>query len=285
MCALKLENRAVISVSGRDAESLLHGLITNDIKQVSSSRVVYAALLTPQGKYLFDFFIAKLGDAFLLDAEAARKDDLIKRLNFYKLRAEAEIKDASDSWEAWALWDTPEGPGEPGAAKPFENGILYRDPRLAEIGFRAFLPRGAKLPQDIAPAEYERRRLALGLPDSSRDIEPDKRFILEANFRELNGVDFKKGCYVGQEMTARMTYRGSLKKRLLPVEVAGPLPPPGTLVLADGKKAGHVLSGAGQRAIALVRLEYAEGHELATEEGARLTVNKPPWLAKGAEKD
>lgn len=285
MRALKLENRAVIAVSGRDAETLLQGLITNDIAQASGGRVVYAALLTPQGKYLFDFFIARRGDSFLLDVEAARKDDLIKRLTFYKLRADAEIEDASGSWRVWAFWDAPEGPTKPGQAKPFEGGVLYRDPRLAEIGFRAFLPTGAKFPQDIAPEEYERRRIELGLPDSSRDIEPDKRFILEANFSELNGVDFKKGCYVGQEMTARMTYRGSLKKRLLPVELAGPLPAPGTPILANGKKAGHILSGVGKRAIALVRLEHADGADLATGEGTRITVRKPPWLVKAGEKD
>lgn len=270
MPGLILKNRAAVALKGSEAAGFLQGLITNNIHTAEGGKAIYAALLTPQGKYLFDFFIVGAGDGFLFDCEAARKDDLIKRLGFYKLRADVTIEDVSGKTDVWAF------SGDPGLGGP--EGQVYPDPRISgRMGFRGFLAKGGKVEETWAFEDYEAARLGLGLPDGSRDIEVDKRFILEANFAELGGVDFHKGCYVGQEMTARMTYRGSLKKRLMPVTVAGALPAPGDALLSGGKDAGHFCSGAGDKAIALIRLEYLT-QPLATGAGDKVTVTVPDWL-------
>jgi len=274
MNTLCLTGRNIIRISGGEAEHFLQGLITGDIHKVTAEAALYAALLTAQGKYLFDFFILRDNGGYLFDVEAARKDDLIKKITFYKLRADVVIEDLSDSFEVWAFW-----PGLPKATDaPNRPGrFVYPDPRSSDMGWRGLIPKGSGLKETATFGDYEDLRLTLGLPDGSRDIEVDKRFILEANFAELNGVDFNKGCYVGQEMTARMTYRGSLKKRLLPVTVAGLLPAPGGKILCAGKEAGHFQSGLGNKAIALLRLEYLD-QPLATEDGDTVTVIRPDWL-------
>jgi len=278
MPALTLPGRAVLEIGGSEAAAFLQGLVTNDVAKADGARAIYTALLTPQGKYLFDFIIARRGDAYLFDVEAARKSELMQRLNFYKLRADVAIRDASIEWEVWVFLDDAGVPGRLGMARAFKGGLLYRDPRHPEIGARAFLPKGAGLKETLSFEEYDRRRLALGLPDGSRDLEGDRRFILEANFAELNGVDFKKGCYIGQEMTARMAHRGSVKKRLVPVEVRGKLPAPGTAILAGEREAGHILSGRGELAMALLRLEFLN-QPLTAANGATVTPAPPPWLA------
>lgn len=266
MKAVRLENRRVFRVSGEAAESFLQGLITNDIKKATQEKALYAALLTPQGKYLFDFFILKTEDGFLFDVEAPRKDALIQKLTFYKLRASVEIEDLSERLDIWA------------ADEPLAAGFVYPDPRLPEMGWRSFVKNDQKLQQTGRLEDYEVLRLELGIPDGSRDIEVDKRFILEADFKELNGVDFNKGCYVGQEMTARMTYRGSLKKRLLPATIEGPLPESGTAFFTNGKEAGHVLSGQGCRAMTLTRLEFLKHSPFETKTGAKVGVYVPDWI-------
>ena len=269
MNALSLNNRSVIRISGKDSQHFLQGLITGDIHKCTAGKAIYAALLTPQGKYLFDFFILRNGDGFLFDVEAAGKVELIKKFTFYKLRAEVVIEDVSDQLDVWAFTGNPHF--------KHKDRVAYADPRHREMGFRAFLPNDEKREQSWSFEDYEELRLTLGLPDGSRDIEAGKRFILEANFKELNGVDFKKGCYVGQEMTARMNYRGRLKKRLLPVTVAGAGPEVGAPILSNGKQAGHFRSGQGDKAIALIRLEYLDKN-LTTEGGDAVTVIKPDWL-------
>ena len=283
--AIRLEDRGVLAIAGADARSFLQGLITNDIDRVSPETAIYAALLTPQGKYLFDFFIAQLDDTLLLDVEADRAADLMQRLTMYKLRAAATIEDWSDRFDVWAVLGEPAGlPALPdaGNADAWQGGVLLRDPRLPGLGLRALMPAGTSpdLPAG-AMADYDAIRLAHGVPDGSRDIEVDKSFILEANADALNGVDFDKGCYVGQELTARMHHRGKLKKRLLPVAVDGPLPAVDTPVLDDGgKQAGTIRSAAGDRAIALMRLEHVDGDTPLTAGSARVTPQWPAWLAR-----
>ena len=235
-----LENRGVLSVAGDDARSWIQGLISNDIRKVAPERAVYAALLTPQGKFLHEFFIVQHGDALLLDGEAARLADLETRLARYRLRARITLADAGADWCCAAVLgeSTPASLGlapRPGACKAAFDGVVYVDPRLAEVGVRATLPR-ASAAQALADGglepgsaeDYDQLRLSLGLPDGSRDIAVDKGFLLENNFDELNGVDFDKGCYVGQELTARTKFRATLRKRLYRVDVNGPLPAPGT---------------------------------------------------------
>jgi tRNA-modifying protein YgfZ len=289
--AAMLQSRAVLNVSGPDARSFLQGLVTNDMNRVSRERALYAALLTPQGKFLFDFFIVE-DDGFWLDCAADRAADLKKRLTMYKLRADVKISDEADLAIAAVAGAAPPGlpaQAEPGQAWPVCGGVAFADPRLIELGFRLIAPR-IQLEADIAAAgvpvadeaAYDRHRLALGIPEGGVDIEPDKSFLLESNFDELHGVDFRKGCYVGQELTARTKHRGTIRKRLIPVNVSGPLPAPGTPVTAGEVTLGEVRSGRGGRALALIRLDRYEtartsGERLTAGE-AGLTLDPPEWL-------
>ena len=241
---IHLANRAVLRVSGDDRVSFLQGLLSNDVRRVSATTSVWAALLTPQGKYLHDVFVIAEGEALRLDGEAARLDDLRARLSRYRLRAKVAIDPAPELAVFALLGSSAEG---------------FADPRHDNIGRRVIAPKESLAP--TAPFEtYDYRRLTLGLPDGSRDIEPEKDLLLEARFDDFHGVDFKKGCYVGQEVTARTKYRGLVKKRLLPVRVDGPLPSPGTPVIWEGREVGVLRSGCADAALALLRLDsVAEG--------------------------
>jgi folate-binding protein YgfZ len=276
-----LTDRGVIRVTGEDARDFLQGLVSNDVRRVAPDRVIYAALLTPQGKYLFDFFIAEADGALLIDCERARLPDLVKRLTIYKLRAKAALEDVSDAFKVVAVWGDG-GTGETGSAEPVAGGVGFTDPRLAEAGRRLILPADAPLPDatEAAPEAYDAYRLALGLPDGSRDMVLEKAILLESGFDELNGVDWKKGCYMGQELTARTKYRGLVKKRLVPVGVDGPLPEPGTPVMAGEKEVGELRSGQGARALALIRLEVLEDAATELRAGdARVHPEKPAWAS------
>jgi folate-binding protein YgfZ len=287
-----LGDRAVLEIAGADRRDFLQGLVSNDVAKVSDGRAVYAALLTAQGKYLHDFFIAAIGDAFVLDGEAARLADLKRRLALYKLRAKVTLAEAGDRFIVAAAFgqaalDALRLPAEPGAALPFAGGLAYVDPRLAELGARLLLPRGAGLAALEAAgfrvadaAVYDRLRLTLGVPDSSRDLVVEKSILLESGFDELNGIDWQKGCYIGQELTARTKYRGLVKKRLLPVTFAGPLPAPGTPVLLGTEDVGEMRSASDGMGLALLRLEAlgeASADKPLTAGQARLTPHKPGW--------
>jgi folate-binding protein YgfZ len=272
-----LDARGVVRLAGADVRAFLQGLVSNDVAEVGPGRAVYAAMLTPQGKYLHDFLVFALGDALALDCERARIDDLIRRLNMYRLRARIEIADVSDAYVVAALMEE----AAPGLDA---DGAVFPDPRLAALGWRAVLPRegaGARLEAaGFTPAgadAYDALRLSLGVPDGSRDIMVDKSFLLESNFEELNGVDFAKGCYVGQENTARQKHRGTVKKRLMPVAIDGPAPEPGTPILLDGRDAGTMRSSADGKGIALLRLEAVESKEPLVAGEARLTPVEPGW--------
>lgn len=288
-CVL-LAERAVLEVAGEERRAFLQGLISNDVEKVAADRAIYAALLTAQGKYLHDFFVAALGDAFCLDGEAARLADLKRRLTLYRLRAKVTIAESERFIVAAAFGeDAPAALGlasEAGAAVPFGGGIAYVDPRLPQLGLRLLLPREAGLaPLERAgfaaadPELYDRLRLTLGVPDGSRDLAIDKAILLEAGFEELNGVDWQKGCYIGQELTARTKYRALIKKRLMPVAIDGPLPPPGTPVMLGDAEAGEMRSGRDGLGLALLRLEAvaeAAGAPLTAGQ-AKLRPQKPDW--------
>jgi folate-binding protein YgfZ len=289
--ALVLDARGVLRVAGEDRRGFLQGIVSNDVAKAGPDRALWSAFLTPQGKFLHEFFLAEWHDAFLLDCEAARLADLQRRLSIYKLRSKVVLEDASEEFAVAVLF----GPGTleslglseaPGSAAPFAGGLAYVDPRLAALGARALLPRaGAAAALKAAgfrlatPADYDRVRISLGVPDGSRDLEVEKSILLENGFDELHGVDWDKGCFMGQELTARTKYRALIKKRLMPVEIEGPAPAPGTPVLAGGKEAGVMRSAAGGLGLALLRLEALEnGASVPLTAGeAKLMPKKPDW--------
>jgi tRNA-modifying protein YgfZ len=265
-----LPARGVVALSGEPARPFLQGLISNDLDRLTPERALYAALLTPQGKFLFDFVITERDGQILLETEGERVAALIQRLTLYRLRTKVVIEDASARFACAALIGQRVAaalglPDEPGACRREGGGVVMIDPRLAALGGRALLPRDdlqASLEAlGFAPADpqaYERHRLALGVPDGSRDLPLERATLLESGFEELRGVDFKKGCFVGQELTARMKYRGLVRKRLMPVTFAGPPPDPGTIIRADGKDVGEMRSGTEGVGLALLRLDRLE---------------------------
>ena len=264
-----LSDRGVLAVSGPDRRSFLQGLVSNDVEKVAAERAVYAALLTAQGKYLHDFIMVEHADAILLDCEAARLADLKRRLSMYRLRAKVAVDERAGlgvaaifGGGALAALGLPENAG---VARAEAEGAVMVDPRLLELGARAILPRDAIRPalaeRGLAEADfaaYDQHRLALGVPDGSRDMVVEKAILLESGFEELHGVDWQKGCYIGQELTARTKYRGLIKKRLFPVAIDGPAPEPGSLVLLDGREAGEMRSSRDAVGLALLRLDAVE---------------------------
>jgi folate-binding protein YgfZ len=283
-----LEARGVLAVCGADRHSFLQGLVSNDTAKITEARGVYAALLTAQGKYLHDFIMVEHDGEIWLDGEAARLADLKRRLSMYRLRAKVALDERPGLAVAAVFGDgvlaALDLPAEPGAARRFDDGIIVVDPRLAELGARCVMPRDALRPAlaalglaEAGFAAYDRMRLGLGVPDGSRDLVIDKSILLEAGFDELNGVDWNKGCYIGQELTARTKYRGLIKKRLFPVRIDGAAPEPGTILTRDGKEAGEMRSAHGDLGLALLRLETATAQPLAAP-GGRITAVAPAWM-------
>jgi hypothetical protein len=287
----RLDDRGVLAIRGDDRVSFLQGLVSNDVAKAGPDRALHTAFLTPQGKYLHDFFLVGRDDALLVDCEAERRADLLKRLKIYKLRAQVDVVDQTDDWAVAAVFgegatDAIGGGAIPGAALPFAGGVAFVDPRLADLGVRVLLPADrAEEKLEAAGLEaadrsaWDARRLALGVPDGSRDLEVEKSTLMEAGFDELNGIDWKKGCYMGQELTARTKYRGLVKKRLMPVALDGPAPAPGTPVLKDGKEVGEIRTAAptdnGTVALALVRLDALDAALAAGD--TPVTPQKPAW--------
>jgi folate-binding protein YgfZ len=284
-----LDDRGVLAVSGPDRGGFLQGLVSNDVDEIAADRAVYAAFLTAQGKYLHDFIMAAAGEAIWLDCEAARLADLKRRLSIYRLRAKVAIDELPDLAVAavfgdgvYAALDLPE---QPGAARPFAGGVALVDSRLAVLGARVILPReqiGTVLTDaDFSEADfaaYDRHRLALGVPDGSRDLLVEKSILLESGFDELNGVDWEKGCYIGQELTARTKYRGLIKKRLFPVRIDGPAPAPGTILSLDGKEAGEMRSSRDGIGLALLRLDAVAENRGLSAGATTLTPIRPAWM-------
>lgn len=284
-----LDDRGVLAVSGADNRVFLQGLVSNDIDKVGPARARYAALLTAQGKYLHDFMTIEAGEAIWLEAEAGRLGDLKRRLSLYRLRAKVALDERPELAVAAVFGEAALAAtglsGKSGAARPFASGVAFVDPRLAVLGVRCILPRAdiKQALRDAGLAEagfpvYDRLRLALGIPDGSRDLVIEKSILLEAGFDELNGVDWQKGCYIGQELTARTKYRGLIKKRLMPVEIIGLAPAPGTIVTADGREVGEMRSSRDGLGLALLRIDPAiEGRRLAAAT-ATLVAMKPGWM-------
>jgi folate-binding protein YgfZ len=247
-----LTDRGIVRVSGADAQSFLQGLLTNDVETLRPGEARFAALLTPQGKILFDFLVLKVaangGEWFLLDCSGALAPDLAKRLGFYRLRAKVEIVDESADHGIIAFWDE-EPENAPG-------GLFYADPRESRLGWRAILPSAkAVAVREASVAEYEAHRIGLGVPKGGLDFAYGDAFPSEADMDMLNGVDFAKGCYVGQEVVSRMKHRGAQRKRVVPVWLGGEAPAPGTPILDGELTVGTLGSSAGLQALAMLRLD------------------------------
>jgi len=268
-----LPQRGVLQIGGEDRLAFLQGLVSNDVTQAAPGRAVWAALLTPQGKWLADFFIFSDGTRLLLDCERAQAPMLVQKLARFRLRAAVSIDDVSADWVVHALWA--------GAPGPLPSTVLAApDPRLPEAGWRLLAP--TALAADARPEDWDRHRLALGLPDGSRDLEAEKSVLLEAGFDELGGISWTKGCYLGQELTARTKYRGLLKRRLLPVSIAGPTPAPGSAILAEGgEEIGRLRSVQGAHGLALLRLDALDRPARCAD--ATLSPHRPAWMARHGE--
>jgi folate-binding protein YgfZ len=262
----QLPDRGVIAVAGEDRVPFLQGLVSNDVTRAVPGIAVWTALLSPQGKWLSDFFIHADGDRLLLDCLGTDVPMLVASLSRFRLRSRAVVSDASGQLAVYVAW---------GGAPDLPSGtIAAPDPRLPEAGWRILSP--VPLPANATAADWDVHRIALGLPDAG-DLETDKTVLLEAGFDELNGVSWSKGCYMGQELTARTKYRGLVKRRLVPVSVDGPLPDPGTPVRRDDQEVGTMRSGRGAAGLAVLRLDALDSGPLACGE-ARLTPRVPAWM-------
>jgi folate-binding protein YgfZ len=267
----QLENRGLIHITGADATEFLQGMISNDIDLVAPEKSVYAALLTPQGKFLFDFFVLRdrAGTGYLLDCDIERLPILQKRLTMYKLRADVTLEDASSNIAVFGCF----GDGQigipgidsqlAGSTVSDNDCLAYVDPRLAEMGVRIFLLKDDAVKYleglGLTAADqdaWETHRLSLGVPEAGHDVLIEKSMPLECNFDELGAISYTKGCYVGQELTARTHHRGTLRKRLLPVRVNGDMPASGTPIMSNDREVGVMRSGQGENGIALIRLQY-----------------------------
>ncbi|MBS7813495.1 CAF17-like 4Fe-4S cluster assembly/insertion protein YgfZ [Roseococcus pinisoli] len=262
MSIATLPERAVLEVTGEDRLTFLQGLVSNDVLDIPAGEARWAALLTPQGKWLADFFLVPQGERLLMDVEAGLAETAMARLLRFKLRSKVAMA-RLEGFSVQAGW----GEAMPPGATP--------DPRLAEAGWR--LVTSAPLPATASAEDYDAHRLGLGLPDGSRDLQAEQSVLLEAGFDELQGVSWTKGCYMGQELTARTKYRGLIKRRLVPVEIDGDMPPRGTPVTREGTEVGEMRSGWGKRGIALLRLAALDGGELRCGE-AVLRARPPAWM-------
>lgn len=254
--------RTFIHVSGPDAVGFLDNLLTQKIS--GDAPVYYAGLLSPQGKVIADMFVWRDGEACVLDVDPARGDDLLRRLTMYKLRAQVALSSAPG---AVAVNDA-----------AFDNSV--RDPRLDAMGWRA---RVTEIHGEANDAASNAKRIAAGVPDLTVDAQPEEVFALEALFEELNGVDFQKGCFIGQENVSRMKRRATTRKKFCPVAFDGDPPAYGTSVRAGEAELGTIRSGMPGRAIALLRLDRAlaavEAGQTLTADGQEIRLDPPDWLS------
>lgn len=258
-----LSSRALIRLGGGDWRDFLQNLISQDVDTLAPNEARFGALLTPQGRLLFDLFVVGRPDGAWLDVAADRREALIQRLTMYRLRAKVEI--AADDTPVLAALGPMDGPG------------WVADPRLPALGARGY---GVAETCTLGEDAYDAHRLALGVPDAA-DWGSDRTYPIEADFDLLNGIDFHKGCFVGQETTSRMKRRGQIKTRMLPIAFEGPAPAFGTEVLAGELRAGEVLSGRDGRAMALLRLDRISG--ALTADGRAVNLDWPAWAPRASE--
>ncbi len=270
-----LDQRGALTVTGPDAGRFLDNLLTNDVGKLAPGRAAYAALLTPQGKIIVDMLASKTADGFLLDVPLSHVADLVRRLTLYRLRSKVEVADVSETTRVLVVWGDGLLPREP---------QLVIDPRIPGLGARAYLAPGAPMPDGVHEAgleAYREHRIALGAPMGGLDFVYGDAFPHEACLDQLNGIDFKKGCYVGQEVVSRMEHRGTARTRVTPVVIDGLPPEIGAAVMAGDKTVGRMGSSVDGHGLALIRLDRAaearEAGQPLIAGSAMLTVEKAAW--------
>lgn len=261
-----LTDRGVIALQGDERITFLNGLVSQDVSKVTEEQPLYGCLLTPQGKYLADFMIAVEGERLLLDVALSRKDVVLQRLRMFVLRSKVTLTDISTDYRVYAAW------GDDNAPMGF-----YRDPRWNGLGFRAITQQPVEANATLD--DYNAWRTQNGVPDVA-DIELERTALLEANIDQLHGIAWDKGCYMGQELTARTHYRGLIKKRLLPFQFTSTTPDHDTPIMMGTDTIGHTRGIAGSYGIALIKMEYAEA---AWSDGVTIndqpaTLLKPEWF-------
>jgi len=265
-----LPDRAIIRITGEDKRSFLQGLITQDIERLSPETAIFTTLLTPQGKILFDFFIVEEGDAFLVDCDKDAAQTLAKRLTLYKLRAKVVI--AIDETRVVMASEQQPSP---------TDSISFADPRLPAFGWRII---GSHY-DSAQSADYDRRRIGLGVTEFGKDFGSDEMFLLDVNYDVLNGVNYKKGCFVGQEVTSRMKRKTEARKRTLIVEGGDASLIKGAPVRAGDSTLGEILSSANHQALALIRLDRWEKAKAANItlscDGREVHLAIPDYLEQG----
>ncbi|MBS0272333.1 MAG: folate-binding protein YgfZ [Proteobacteria bacterium] len=300
MFLTNLIHRGVIEIEGEDRAEFLQGLITNDVNLITPTQAIYAALLTPQGRFLYDLFIVENENSYFLDVERDRLEALLKKLTLYKLRSHVTLKSRPDL-KVYALWDErPISDDYAGMLQPLpesrnDDSVLhseercsetiqeiiqkacdvYPDPRLSTLGARIMVE---NLQETATPRDYDLHRLILGIPEGGRDLIPEKTILLEAGLDDLNVISWTKGCYMGQELTARTKYRGLVRKRLFPVIIEGDAPAEGSEIFLDRKPVGEMRTSNSGYGLALLRLEAREANGELLCGNARLKPYTPGWM-------
>ncbi|PCJ69362.1 MAG: hypothetical protein COA62_12180 [Rhodobiaceae bacterium] len=290
--ACLLPDRAVLQIGGSEAQDFLQNLLSNNLDLISPERAIYTLLLTPQGKYLFDFFLMEKDGAYLVDCDRTVASELLKRLTFYKLRADVSLSNLSQDWAVGVTFDSDAAaeaqPAQSGEATPFHDGIRFHDPRLPALGTRFLVPKNkfeaalAEAGSPCEPQDYNRFRLSLAIPGAD-DLIADKTFPLEANLDLLNAIDYQKGCFVGQEVTSRTHRQGKVRKRILCVSSATALPPSGSAIMAGERQAGALLSSSDDKGLALLRLDRLD--QTLNVDGTDIEVRFPDWLTNALPED
>lgn len=271
-----LTDRGVVRVAGPDAQTLLQGLVTNDVPDLAVGSAVYAGLLTPQGKILFDFIVSSSSNGgYLIDCDRATVKDLIKRLTLYRLRADVSFEDLSDEASVMCRWGDE-------TTSTCDNALSFaRDPRHADLGFREVIPRTEAMSENSTAEAYHTHRIALGVPEGGKDFPFGDTYPHEALFDELNGVSFTKGCFVGQEVVSRMEHRNATKKRVIKIVSEEPLPEQGAEIVAGDIVLGRLGSSVEQQGLGLVRvdrLSELDAKGLHPEiDGVTVALKKPDW--------
>ena len=278
-----LPDRVVCKIGGAERQDFLQNLLTNNLERVSPTQGIYTLLQTPQGKYLFDFFVIEQDGHYLIDCDRDAAPELLKRLMFYKLRTDVTLASMGEEWIVGAVWDT-ETSGEVGQVDVFHDGLRFNDPRLAGLGQRFMVPAALadaalSIGEASTPQDYDAHRIALAVP-GAQDLIADKTFPMEANLDLLNAIDFQKGCFVGQEVTSRTHRKGQVRKRIVTVRAAADLPAPHTAVMAGERQAGELLSSSGSQGLALLRLDRLDNPLTADEIAVQPSL--PSWLSDAA---